>query len=93
MLTLVAEIKVREGKAEEAKAAFRELMAAVRASEPGTLTYTIHQHKDDPLLFLAYERYQDEGALKTHMTNLGKHGSRLAGLLDGRPKATYLVDI
>jgi len=27
------------------------------------------------------------------MANLGKHGSRLAGLLDGRPKATYVVDI
>ena len=93
MFTVLAELKVREGKVEEAKAAFRELMKTVKAAEPGTLVYTFHQRKDDPRTFVVYERYQDESAFQTHMANLGQHASTFAGVLEDPPNATFLDEL
>ena len=93
MFTLLAELKVQPGKVEEAKAAFRDLQRAVKASEPGTLTYTFHQRRDDPATFIVYERYQDEAAFQTHMANLGQHAGTFGTLLESGPNPTFLVDI
>lgn len=93
MFTVLAELKVREGKIDAAKAAFRELMKTVKATEPGTLVYTFHQRKDDPRTFVVYERYQDESAFQTHMANLGQHAGVFAGVLEGAPSATFLDEL
>ncbi len=90
MLTVLAELKVREDKVEEAKQVLRDLAKAVKASEPGTLTYTVHQRKDDPLTFVVYECYQDEGAFNTHLTNLAQHAAGFAGILAGGPQTVFL---
>jgi quinol monooxygenase YgiN len=93
MFTVLAELKVREGKIDEAKAAFRELAKTVKAAEPGTLVYTFHQRKDDPRTFVVYERYQDESAFHTHMANLGQHAAAFAAVLEGPPSATFLDEV
>ncbi len=93
MFTVLAELKVREGKIEEAKTAFRELAKTVKAGEPGTLVYNFHQRKDDPRTFLVYERYQDEGAFQQHMGNLAKHAAAFASVLEGAPNATFLDEV
>jgi len=93
MLTVLAELKVREGKVDEAKAAFRDLMKTVKSTEPGTVVYTFHQRKDDARTFVVYERYQDESAFQTHMANLGQHTATLAAVLEAGPSVTFLDDI
>ena len=93
MFTVLAELKVREGKVDEAKAAFRELMKTVKSTEPGTVEYTFHQRKDDPRIFVVYERYQDESAFHAHMANLGQHAAAFAAVLEGGPSATFLDEI
>ncbi len=93
MFTVLAELKVREGKVDEAKAAFRELMKTVKSTEPGTLVYSFHQRKDDPRTFVVYERYQDESAFQAHMVNLGQHAAAFAAVLEGPPAATFLDEL
>jgi quinol monooxygenase YgiN len=93
MFTVLAELKVRESKIDEARAAFRELMKTVKSTEPGTVEYTFHQRKDDPRTFIVYERYQDEGAFHAHMANLGQHAAAFAAVLEAGPSATFLDDI
>jgi quinol monooxygenase YgiN len=93
MFTVLAELKVREGKIDEAKAAFRELTKTVKAAEPGTLVYAFHQRKDDPHTFVVYERYQDENAFHAHMANLGQHAAAFAAVLEGPPSATFLDEV
>jgi|MudIll2142460700_1097286.scaffolds.fasta_scaffold525695_1 quinol monooxygenase YgiN len=93
MVTLLAELKVKADKVEEAKVAFRKLMETVKSSEPGTLTYTIHQRNDDPHTFVVYERYVDDAAFQTHMGNLATHGAGLATVLEGAPAATFLTEL
>jgi (4S)-4-hydroxy-5-phosphonooxypentane-2,3-dione isomerase len=93
MFVVLAELKVAEGKAEDAKAAFRKLAETVKGSEEGTLTYTFHQQKDDPHTFFVYECYRDEAAFSTHMSNLAQHAAAFAGLLVDAPKTTFLEAI
>jgi quinol monooxygenase YgiN len=93
MFTVLAELKVREGKIDEAKAAFRELIKTVKSTEPGTLVYAFHQRKDDPRTFLVYEQYQDENAFHAHMANLGQHAGAFAAVLEGAPAATFLDEL
>ena len=93
MFTVLAELKVREGKIDEAKVAFRELTKTVKSTEPGTLVYAFHQRKDDPHTFLVYEQYRDENAFHTHMANLGQHAAAFAAVLEGAPLATFLDEV
>jgi quinol monooxygenase YgiN len=93
MLSVVATLKVQEDKIEEAKKLFKELASGVKENEPGTLAYIPHQRKDDPSLFVFYEKYENEAALKTHQANLAQHGARFAGILAGRPEIALIDEI
>ena len=46
----------------------RGAVPAIRASEPGTLTYTTHTVSDEPLARVFYEAYRDRAALDEHET-------------------------
>jgi quinol monooxygenase YgiN len=87
MQTLIATLKVQNGKQEEARTLFRELSAAVRANEPGTLAYVFHQRKDDPLTFCVYEKYASEDAFKAHGANLAKWGPASPACSPGGPRS------
>ncbi len=93
MPSLIATLRVKEDKVDDAKKFFRELAGEVRAAEPGTLAYVFHQKKDDPRTFVVYEKYASEEAFKTHGANLAARGSRFAGILDGRPELQMLEEI
>jgi quinol monooxygenase YgiN len=93
VLSLIANLRVKEGQEEEARGFFRELAQKVTETEPGTLTYNVHQRKDDPRAFVVYERYESPEAFKTHSANLAQHGTRFAGVLDGRPELIFLEEI
>ena len=93
MPSLLATLKVREDKIEEAKALFKELAAGVLENEPGTLAYVCHQKKDDPTSFVFYEKYESDEALQKHSANLSAHGARFAGVLGGAPEMLMLEEI
>lgn len=72
-ITLIATVKIQEGKMGEAKEALRKVVPIVKESEPGTLEYIPHTVKEDPNVIIFYEKYADEDALKVHGANLGKN--------------------
>ena len=72
-ISLIATVKIQEGKMEDAKATLRKLIPIVKESEPGTLEYIPHTVKEDPNVIIFYEKYADEDALKAHGANLGKN--------------------
>lgn len=65
MICLLVRLTTKSGEEGRVAELFRPLQTASR-QEPGCLFYTIHQHKDDPRKFLAYEQYKDEAALEAH---------------------------
>ncbi|HXK24274.1 MAG TPA: antibiotic biosynthesis monooxygenase [Myxococcota bacterium] len=93
MPSILATLKVKKDKIDEAKEGFRKLAATVKANEPGTLAYVFHQRKDEPATFIVYEKYADDAAFKKHGENLRAHGAVFAGVLDGRPEITFLDEL
>ena len=93
MPSVLATLKVKKDKIAEAAEGFRKLQAQVRANEPGTQAYVFHQRKDDPSVFVVYEKYASDDAFKKHGENLRAQGNVFAGILDGRPEITFLDEL
>ncbi len=66
MNTIIARIKIKDGKEDAALEALKKMAAGVEANEPGTLAYVIHQSKDDPSEIVFFELYDDDDASKAH---------------------------
>ncbi len=82
MITLIAKLKVKEGKMEEAIGILKEIVPKVKESEPGCLAYIPHTVRGEENAILFYEKYQDKDALKTHSANLPKTMEKLFPLLE-----------
>ena len=82
MITLIATLKIKEGKMEEAINALKEIVPKVKASEPGCLEYIPHSVRGDENTIIFYEKYQDKDALKLHSANLMKNIEKLLPLLE-----------
>jgi len=93
MPSIVANLKIKEDKIEEAKSFLKQLAADTLAKEPGTLVYTVHQRKDDPTAFVFYEKYESDEALGIHSKNLRAVGAQFAALLDGPPSLLFLEEL
>lgn len=93
MPSVIANIKVKEDKIDEAKSFFAQLAKDTVAAEEGTLAYVAHQRKDDPAMFVFYEKYADDAAFATHGENLGKHGATFGALLAGAPEIIFLEEV
>ncbi len=83
-ITVIAALKVKDGKREEAIEVLKELVPKIRESEPGLLAYIPHTVKGskEKNTIIFYEKYADGDALKTHMANLGKNMAKLGPLLE-----------
>lgn len=81
MITLIATIKVKEGKMDKAIEVLKEAVPKIKDSEPGCLNYVPHTVKglDNTIIF--YEKYKDKEALKEHNKNLPKSLAKLLPLL------------
>jgi (4S)-4-hydroxy-5-phosphonooxypentane-2,3-dione isomerase len=67
MYTVIAHYRTAEADARTV----REVLsrhAAASSAEPGCVTFTAHQHADDPTRFVLYEAYVDEAAFDHHRT-------------------------
>lgn len=93
MPSVIATIKVREDKIEEAKVLFAKLAANVNANEAGTLAYIPHQQSDEPTTFVFYEKYSDAAAFATHGENLKAVGREFAGVMAGPPDVVMMEEL
>lgn len=96
MITVLAKLKVQDGKDEAFEAAAREMVAAVGREEAGrTLMYTLHRVSDDPTTFVFYEQYADEDALAAHRStpHMAAFGGAIRELLAGRPEISRIEPV
>jgi quinol monooxygenase YgiN len=87
MVTVIATLKVKSGNEAKLEQAARDMIAHVKANEPGTLTYVLHRSTGDPTEFVFYEVYADQAALASHGGSepMKKFFGLAGSLLDGRP--------
>ena len=93
MPSVVATVKVKEGKSDEAKGFFKQLAADVLANESGTLAYVVHQRRDDPDTFVVYEKYESDAAFALHGKNLAAKGAEFGALLAGAPEIVIVEEV
>lgn len=94
MLGLVATIKVKPGTGPQFEAVAKELVAEVRANEPGCKLYVLHRAEaEDTYVFL--ERYVDAAAVETHRkTDYFKTlGRKMGEFMAGAPEIVRLTEI
>ncbi len=82
MITIIAKLKVKEGKMDEAIALIKEIVPKIKASEPGCVEYIPHTVRGEENVILVYEKYRDKEALKIHSSNLVKSLEKLCPLLE-----------
>ena len=66
MVTILAHLRINEGKEAEAEAAMKEMVSAVEKNEPGALLYIMSRSKEDPLDVTVFEVYKDGEAAGIH---------------------------
>ncbi len=94
-ITVIAKLKVKLGSEAAFEAAGKEMIATVKTSEPGTLTYILHKNVKDPTEFTYYEVYQDQAALDSHgkTEHMKAFGGKIGALLAGRPEIAVLAEV
>lgn len=93
MPSVVAKLKVKEDKIEEAKVSLKQLAEKSLANEPGTLIYQVHQDRKDPATFIFYEKYASDEALAEHSANLKSAGAVFAAILAGAPEISVIDEV
>lgn len=82
MITIIATLKVKEGKMEEAVSLLKEIVPRVREAEPGCLEYLPHTVRGEGNTIIFYEKYRDKDSLTTHANNLATSLEKLFPLLE-----------
>ncbi len=84
MVTIIARMKIREGKEEEALAKVTTMAEAVLANEPGALAYIAHRNQEDPSEIVFFEHYADDAAFEAHMqtAHMGEMRESFAEIFD-----------
>ena len=82
MITLIATLKVKEGKMDEVKDKLKKLSSHVKKTEPGCIEYTPHTVKGEDNTIIFYEKYKDKDALKIHSVNLAENFKEITPLLE-----------
>lgn len=84
MITLIATLKVKDGKMEELIALLKEIVPKVRETEPGCQAYIPHtvKGKKESNTIIFYEKYADKSAMNIHSANLPKNFEKIFPLLE-----------
>lgn len=92
--SIVATIKAKAGQEKQFEAAALQLVAAVRANEPGCLLYTLNKG-DDPVTYVIMERYADEEAVKFHRgtDHFKTLGRAMGAFMDGPPNVLRMAEV
>jgi len=91
MLTVVAKLPIKEGKMDEAVAAFKVLMSKV-AAEEGTVLYSLNRDKANPNMLIVVEQYKDKAALDFHSSTpyFKEFFAASAAFIGGRPEMSVM---
>ena len=94
MITVIAKLPVKEGKMDEAMAAFKVLMSKV-ASEEGTVLYSLNQEKANPNTLVVVEQYQDKAALEFHSSTpyFKEFFTASVAFIGGKPEMMVMKEI
>lgn len=94
MITVVAKLPIKEGKMDEAVAAFKGLMSKV-AEEEGTVLYCLNRDTANPNVLVVVEQYKDKAALDHHSTTpyFKEFFKASAAFVGGRPEMSVLKEI
>ena len=92
---VVATIKIKPGTNEAFEAVAKELMAAVRANEPGNSVYQFCKSRTEPETYVVLEIYADQTALDAHgkSEHFRTVGAKMGPSMAGRPSVQYLDSI
>lgn len=94
MITVIAKLPVKEGKMDEAMAAFKVLMSKV-ASEEGTVLYSLNVEKANPNTLVVVEQYQDKAALEFHSStpHFKEFFTASVAFIGGKPEMMVMKEI
>lgn len=65
VVTIIAQLRAKSGQEAALRDALVEVATASR-QETGCITFDMHVSRDDPALFLAFERWVDQAAVDAH---------------------------
>jgi quinol monooxygenase YgiN len=94
MLGSVAKLTVKPGMEKEFEAVAKELVAKVRAAEPGCHLYALHR-ADAPNTYVFMERYADQAAVDAHRAteHFKMLGRKLGDYMEGRAEVMRLTEV
>ena len=94
MLGVVAKLTVKPGMEQEFEAVAKQLVAKVRANEPGCKLYALHR-SETPNVYVFMERYENQAAVDAHRaTDYFKSlGRKMGEYMDARAEVTRLTEL
>ena len=94
MLAVVATLKVKPDSEAEFETVAQEMVAAVKANEPGCLLYILTRSAE-PQTYVILERYADQAASDAHVASahFREIGPRMGPFLAGRPEILRLTQV
>ena len=81
MITLIATLKVKEGKMDDAVSKFKAAVTHIKKTEPKCLEYIVHKIKGEDKL-IVYEKYADQEAVDLHAKNLPENLKEVLPLVE-----------
>ncbi len=95
MIGVIAKLKIQAGKESEFEQVARDLMAKVKANEPGCLTYQLYKSKKEADTYIFMEQYASQSDLEAHgKTDYFKAaGPNLGACLAGAPEISYFDSV
>lgn len=94
MISVIAKLKIQEGKTEQTLETFKEFLKSV-AHEEGTLLYSLNRSPGDPNIIVVVERYKDKEALSAH-SGSGHYkdfSTKLGSVLAAKPEIMILDEL
>ena len=84
---VLATMKIKPGTNQAFEAAAKELMAVVRAEEPGNKVYQFCKSRTDETTYVVLELYADQAALDVHgkSDKFRAAGAKMGPSMAGRP--------
>jgi quinol monooxygenase YgiN len=94
MIGIVATIKVKPGAGASFEAIAKELIAKVRANEPGCKLYVLHR-AEAPDTYVFLERYADAEAVTAHRGSeyFKSLGRKMGDFMAGPPEVLRLTEV
>lgn len=95
MIGVVVNLKVADGKQAEFEAAAKDLIAQVKANEPGCLVYDLFKKKGSETDYVFQEQYRDQEALDAHGKTAYFQAAmpKLGACMAGAPEMTFMDSV